>query len=249
MTRESENGLSPLARELLVAERSASEPEALKRRVLARARAAYAAERARADEPAMAPHETRVQHRRRSLGVVLAAAAALAIGGVAAAQVGWWETPSSPGAPSRIMKPPARMFRPHTPTTQRAVLPTDEHTSSIPAPASAPPPAARLPVASSRSSAEPPKTAAARQYAAELALLEPARNALARGDSAAALAAIARHEREFEAGFLAEERSALRVRALWSMGRISEAEAAAKAFRARYPRSALLGWMKTKREP
>jgi len=253
MTRESDSGLSRLARELLVAERSASEPEALKRRALARARAVYTAELARAHELVATPREWRAPHRRRSVSVVLAAAAALAIGGIAAAQVGWWETPSAPGVPSRIMRPPLRAFRPHAPTTQRAVLPTVEQTSSVPVPATAPPPAAppvsRLPVPSSRVAAEPPKTAAARQYAAELALLEPARSALARGDNAAALSAIARHERDFEAGFLAEERSALRVRALWGMGRISEAEAAAKAFRARYPRSALLGWMKSKREP
>jgi hypothetical protein len=249
MTGESDNGLSRLARELLVAERSAAEPEALKRRALARARAAYAAELAGAQELVAVPREWRVRHRRRSVSVVLAAAAALAIGGMAAAQVGWWETPSTPGAPSRIMRPPLRAFRPHAPTTQRAVLPTLEQTSSVPAPASAPRSAARLPMPSSRVATEAPKTAAARQYAAELALLEPARSALARGDNAAALSAIVRHEREFEAGFLAEERSALRVRALWGMGRISEAEAAAKAFRARYPRSALLGWMKSKREP
>lgn len=248
MSHESDISLSRLARELLVAERSASEPEALKRRVLARARAAYVAERARAYELPAVPREARALRRRRSVGIVLAAAAALAIGGMAAAQVGWWETPSPAGAPSHIMRPPVRVFRPHSPTTQRVAPPTVEQTSSAPAPVPSLP-ASRLPVASSRGAAEAPKMAAARQYAAELALLEPARGAIARGDNAGALSAIARHEREFQPGLLAEERSALRVRALWGMGRTSEAEAAARAFRARYPRSALLGWMKVKPEP
>jgi TolA-binding protein len=84
----------------------------------------------------------------------------------------------------------------------------------------------------------------AQTYAIELALLEPARSATVRGSYAEALGAIARHQREFPNGQLAEERSALRVRALWGLGRTAEAEAAAASFRQSYPRSALLAWMR-----
>jgi hypothetical protein len=97
--------------------------------------------------------------------------------------------------------------------------------------------------------AEGAKPPLARQYALELAVLEPARSAVARGDYAGALAAVTQHQREFPSGLLAEERSALRVRALWGMGRIAEADAAAAAFRQRYPRSALLAWMRQKHNP
>jgi hypothetical protein len=83
-----------------------------------------------------------------------------------------------------------------------------------------------------------------KQYAIELRLLEPARSSIARRDYAGALGSIARHRREYPNGQLGEERDALRVRALWGLGQRSAAEAAAADFRRRYPRSALLSWMK-----
>ncbi|HMF43628.1 MAG TPA: hypothetical protein VKQ32_23300 [Polyangia bacterium] len=102
-----------------------------------------------------------------------------------------------------------------------------------PAPAAeelpAPPPDADRPVLS--------KADAAR---AELHLLRQARAAVAREAYAAALAPIAEHARRFKDGRLAEEREALRVKALAGLGRTEEARRAAKAFRARFPRSVLL---------
>jgi hypothetical protein len=83
-----------------------------------------------------------------------------------------------------------------------------------------------------------------KQYATELALLEPARSSIGHGNYAAALAAIDQHRREFPNGQLSEEREALRVRALWGLGQRPAALAAAKVFRRRYPRSGLLGWLK-----
>ena len=75
---------------------------------------------------------------------------------------------------------------------------------------------------------------------AELRLLRQARAAVAREDYAAALPPIAEHARRFKDGRLAEEREALRVKALAGLGRTDEARRAATAFRARFPRSVLL---------
>jgi len=77
-------------------------------------------------------------------------------------------------------------------------------------------------------------------YAQELALLQPARAALARGDFAAALQAIVDHSRQFPSGLLGQERDALRVRALSGMHRNDEARRAAAVFRRNYPRSVFL---------
>jgi hypothetical protein len=80
----------------------------------------------------------------------------------------------------------------------------------------------------------------AEDYALERKILQPARAALAAGDSSSALAAIAEHERRFPVGQLTEEREALRVEALLSARRTDEARSAAAAFRNRFPRSVLL---------
>jgi hypothetical protein len=92
---------------------------------------------------------------------------------------------------------------------------------------------------------EPARPQSASTYALELGLLEPARSSIARRDFAGALAAIARHQREYPRGQLAEEREALRVRALWGMGARPDAERAAALFRKHHPQSGLLSWMKT----
>jgi len=56
-----------------------------------------------------------------------------------------------------------------------------------------------------------------------------------------ALSAIAEHQRLFPSGRLAEEREALRVKALLGLGRTAEAQRAGATFRSRFPKSALLG--------
>ncbi len=75
----------------------------------------------------------------------------------------------------------------------------------------------------------------------ELQVLQPAQQAVARQDFRGALAPIAEHDHLFPSGQLAEEREALRVRALFGLGRTLEAQRAGIAFRERFPRSALLG--------
>ena len=75
----------------------------------------------------------------------------------------------------------------------------------------------------------------------ERSYLEQARSAMARRDAAAALNALAEHERRFPSGQLAEERMALQVLGLAGGGRGDEARALAIRFRSKYPASLLRG--------
>lgn len=72
------------------------------------------------------------------------------------------------------------------------------------------------------------------------ALLDEARRALAHQDAARALAALDEHTRLYPRSTLAEERGALRVRALAAAGSGGEALDAAERFEMRYPRSLYL---------
>lgn len=85
-----------------------------------------------------------------------------------------------------------------------------------------------------------PRPPARAAFPDELRLLAPAREALARREYGAVLAAVAEHARHFREGRLVEEREALRVKALAGVGRVKEARSAADAFRQRFPRSVLL---------
>lgn len=73
--------------------------------------------------------------------------------------------------------------------------------------------------------------------AAEVRSLGKARDALERGLPHAALAALAAHEREFSGGVLAPEVELMRIDALVAAGQRERAEAAARAFIARNPKS------------
>ncbi len=98
------------------------------------------------------------------------------------------------------------------------------------------------PPASSQAGARSTETSlGAEQYRRELRILEPARRAFARGDFAAVVRAADEHERAFPSGGLAEERDALRVRALFRQNHVAEARRAAAAFRKQFPNSAVLG--------
>ncbi len=79
------------------------------------------------------------------------------------------------------------------------------------------------------------------QLAQERALLDLARSNAARGEPGAARSQqVERHREQFPHGRLAEEREALGIRALLSLGRKQEAQERAQAFRALYPNSFLL---------
>jgi len=78
------------------------------------------------------------------------------------------------------------------------------------------------------------------ELAQERALLDLARANAARGEPALALAQVEKHRAQFPQGHLTEEREALGIRALLSLGRTQEAQNRAQAFRAAYPHSFLL---------
>jgi TolA-binding protein len=87
----------------------------------------------------------------------------------------------------------------------------------------------------------PSRAPAARENrGVELDILQAARSAVALGDLAAALDAIAAHERRYPDGQLTEEREALRILALAGLRRMDDARGAAAAFRKRFPDSVLL---------
>jgi len=73
--------------------------------------------------------------------------------------------------------------------------------------------------------------------AGEVLALDKIRSALKSGDSAAALAAVAEHEKRYPQGAHVEEREALAVQALARAGRREEASARADRFRKRFPSS------------
>jgi len=118
-----------------------------------------------------------------------------------------------------------------------------------PGPPTAPAPPPERPAAPSRTSPtapfprgpaeDSPRHARIAVPREELRLLRQARAAVAREDFAAALPPIAEHTRDFPNGRLAEEREALRVKALVGLGRNAEARRAATSFAARFPRSVL----------
>jgi hypothetical protein len=114
--------------------------------------------------------------------------------------------------------------------------------AAVPAPAAAAVPSPELAVPPPDSDAPAAEDAKRKLVVPqeELRLLRQARAAVARDDFAAALPPIAEHTRRFKDGRLAEEREALRVKALAGLGRRGEARRAAAAFQTRFPRSVLL---------
>lgn len=253
MKPKRDDSLSDLARQLLVAERSVVEAEPLKGRALARAREAV--ETGRLSRAGLrASLGGRAWRTIRSAPRVAVSAAALVIAGMAAAAAGILIAPSPEERPRPAIVAP--------PSPKPVPLPAAESPAPRAAPLSplprAPVASLRLPAASSsaprgaattKRSETASRSGSARQYALELELLEPARQAIARSNYGAALEAAARHEQSFPSGQLAEERSALRVRALWASGRRAEARAEAERFGKRYPRSGLLAWMRAASAP
>lgn len=223
--------LSAQTRSLLASERIPEPADpALRERLLARARAAI-------EEPMSgiglraAPLASR---RSRAPRTALLIAAALAAAGLAAAGASLYnDQPTRASNLEQTMPPAASPAK--LPRAPASALPASPPATVAPEPLVA----RRAPVAP-----EPARVSSASTFALELALLEPARRSIARSDFSAALAAIARHQHEYPRGQLAEEREALRVRALWGMGDRDAAERAADLFRKRYPHSGLLSWLK-----
>jgi TolA-binding protein len=107
-----------------------------------------------------------------------------------------------------------------------------------PATASGPPALSALePTPAARSA--PRARARERDPRVELQLLDQAQEAVTAGRFEAALALLEAHARRFPNGALVEERDALLIRTLSSLGRSSEAREAGAVFRRRFPRSVL----------
>ena len=77
-------------------------------------------------------------------------------------------------------------------------------------------------------------------YTKEVALIQMARTALARGDHAGALEATDAHHHRFPRGRMVEDRESIAIQALASAHRTDEARARAEQFKAKYPHSILL---------
>jgi hypothetical protein len=207
--------LAPDVASLLGHERDISPvPAAVRARALGRARAALVAGAARS------PSRHVVAPRRISWA---AAAALVCVGGAAIGAVAYEirsrliEPPSAPPAAApvtRVASKPASSVPPTALVTSELSAPPDTHAV--------------------------PHLSRADAARAELRLLRQARAAVAREDYAAAMPPIAEHVRRFKGGRLTEEREALRVKALAGLGRTDDAQRAAAAFRARFPRSVLL---------
>ena len=221
----SHSPLSPELRALLDRERELpAVPSSVRARAIARARAALVAGRFTAPSGFGAP-----PRHRWGLTIALACAASVAAAATAY-EIGSSRRSAATDRPAAsvvhaVTKPaPPTMPAPQVsaPSALEAP-PADRERSSTPAP----------PSKSLRSSqAEPGPD--------ELRLLRQARAAVARQDFAGALSPIAEHARRFKYGRLAEEREALRVRALSGLGRTDDARRAADAFETHFPRSVLL---------
>jgi len=138
--------------------------------------------------------------------------ATLALASLAVVAGVWWLSRGTPhGEP-----PPA-------PAIEEVVYPATPEPSATEHEL-APPPAAPAPTAPAH-------------VPSETELLAKAWQALARRDGAQALALVAEHQKFHAHGVLAEEREALRIEALVSVGRGGEARALAQRFFAQYPAS------------
>jgi hypothetical protein len=220
MTNRSRETLSPEVRALLDAERDIPvQPAAVRARAIARARAAIQAGVAAPPVPSRSPRAA----------VMLRWAAAIAVACLTTAAVAamtygvsrHWVAEQLPIAAHPAQAAPT-LAAPKAPAPAVIPAPVDDAPPSRPH---------VLP---------PPRLSPADAIRAELLLLRPARAAVAREDFAAALPPIAEHARRFKDGRLAEEREALRVKALVGLGRADEARRAAAAFRAHFPHSVLL---------
>jgi hypothetical protein len=199
------------------------QPESVRERVLARARATAAAP--------LAPLPPGQAQRTPFPRQLVTPAAALAVaGGIAATAYslgGTWSGSAGHSSP---------MTSSRSVPAQVAVAAT---AAAPPGPTAAPPAAGPSAVPKAQ-----PRTAPAGRpqasYEAELGLIRSAHTAYASHDFANALVLVGEHAQRFPRGLLAEEREALRIRSLLGTGRRKDAERAASAFASRFPRSVLL---------
>jgi hypothetical protein len=135
---------------------------------------------------------------------------------------------------------PERVVYVERPLPAAAPPPAPLDLSNAAAPPSGQPPARKPPSAVSSASQAPNAPAHSATWAEQQALLDEARAAFARADFPKTLALLKMHALRFPKSVLAEERSALEIKALASNGRMAEAKARAVRFAAAFPQSLLL---------
>jgi len=215
---------SPEVRELLEHERFiAPLPSSVRAHVIARARAALVAE----PVPVRRTLHMTSGNRWAAAAAMIAVTAVTAVAaGAAAYAIRAQRAPSRDGgaiaAAPRVSAPAPRV----TTAARRPEPRTEVQLDGQPA----------LELAPTAAMPRPSRVGALR---AELRLLQRARAAVAGERFGAALIPIDEHARQFKDGRLAEEREALRVKALAALGRSDEARRAAAAFQSRFPRSVL----------
>jgi hypothetical protein len=211
--------LSPKARALVDAGRSAARPTAADRERIQAALRARLGPEAFGPEPAGAGTAAGASTSTVPL-VAGAIAGVLAVGGIV-----FFATRPAPAPPP----PPER-------------VPAVETASEV-VPDVSPAPEAPAPVAPELPSAAPsesraPARAKPDRLAQEVALLSSATKSLNAGRAAEALQLLDEHRQKFPNGLLAEERRAARARALCSLGRVAEAEAELARLAPRSPAAA-----------
>jgi len=122
------------------------------------------------------------------------------------------------------------------PPTASASAPTATATATATALSSAP----LVPPSMADKRASVASAGPASELSRERALLDLARANAARGEPALVLSQTEQHRAQFPRGKLAEEREAMAIRALLSLGRVDEARARAQAFHLAHPNSFLL---------
>ena len=215
------SGVDPEIRALLEQSKTLRPlPEVVRARALERARAAMSS-------PAPAGRAARVAASAGWPWLRVAAAAAVFLALVGAGAVAAFRGRVS--IPGEL----ARSSSPRVPPPVRAVVPAQQ------------PVPPQVEIETTGETERPARAARPHEsYAAELRMLQHAQAAYAGGNFADALALLAEHARRFPKGRLAEERDALRVRALVGAGRTPEARRAAAAFANRFPRSVVLPRLK-----
>ncbi len=224
--------LEPEMRRLLDFERGRSAPSSeVEQRVMARLTASMMAAPLSPEAPAT-PSSQPVAPGLTLGGVKLMLFAAVCVG--AGAALHSWLREADVRVVEVVRSAP--VAEPVTPPLEAPAKVTEQN----PAPKVLPAP----PEARSRSKPSPDEAQASRErdraLAAERALLEQARTALARQVPADALTALNEHALQFPDGQLREEREGLQVLALFAAGEVERARASANAFRARYPQGVLL---------
>ncbi|MBC8073999.1 MAG: hypothetical protein IAG13_37110 [Deltaproteobacteria bacterium] len=176
--------------------------------------------------------------RMRQLVTIAAIAMATAAGVVLAAQLLWGRGVPLAEAPSRDAATYDVDARASADAVGPATPPTPVRMHEGYEAAQVEPPLQRSSVRSTTTpGAAATTTADADALAAEIAHMQAARAALARGDTDAALRELAAHERAGARAQLVEERKALRIEALCLAGKRAQARAEAKLFEQAYPRS------------